>query len=109
MLVVRKALGFVGRFPALLVFAHAAVLVLAAWLVLWSFGLSGVVARQAYELNRWWVIVVSAGGMGSSPHLLASRLLAAGAGLLLPQSPSSPLPAQPCFSSSCRALVLLLP
>ena len=59
MLVIRKAVRFITRFPSLFAFAHAVAFVLGVWAALWSFGASGVVALPISQLSRWWILLVS--------------------------------------------------
>ncbi|CAI5974793.1 unnamed protein product [Closterium sp. NIES-64] len=55
MLVVRRALGFARGFPLLILFAHVAALLLATWMGVWTFGVSGIMAQDQAKLERWWI------------------------------------------------------
>ncbi|CAI7753134.1 unnamed protein product [Closterium sp. NIES-53] len=60
MLVVRRALGFARGFPLLILFAHVAALLLATWMGVWTFGVSGIMAQDQAKLERWWILLLFA-------------------------------------------------
>ncbi|XP_025701770.1 uncharacterized protein [Arachis hypogaea] len=58
MLVLQKAVKMVWNLPEVMKVAHAFVLLLLSWMVLWSFGVAGVVASSMGDGGRWWLLVV---------------------------------------------------
>ena len=59
MLVLQKAVKMVWNLPEVMRVAHAFMLVVLLWMVLWSFGVAGVVASSMGDGGRWWLLVVS--------------------------------------------------
>eukprot|EP01018_Ginkgo_biloba_P036335 Gb_26688 [translate_table: standard] len=58
MLVLRKAVKMVWGLPEVLRVSYAFMAVMLLWMVIWSFGVSGVVASSMGDGGRWWLLVV---------------------------------------------------
>ncbi|CAH9076104.1 unnamed protein product [Cuscuta epithymum] len=58
MLVLQKAVKMVWSLPEVMGVSCAFTLVMISWLVLWSFGVAGVVALSIGDGGRWWLLVV---------------------------------------------------
>lgn len=59
MLVLQKAVKMVWDLPEVMGVAYAFMLIMLCWMILWSFGVSGVVALSLDDGGRWWLLVVS--------------------------------------------------
>ncbi|KAG0456138.1 hypothetical protein HPP92_023926 [Vanilla planifolia] len=57
MLVLRKAITMVRDLPELNKLAYAFLFVMLCWMVLWSFGVSGIIASTMDERVCWWLLV----------------------------------------------------
>ncbi|XP_008801144.2 CTL-like protein DDB_G0274487 [Phoenix dactylifera] len=58
MLVLQKAVKMVWDLPEVMGVAYAFMLIMLCWMILWSFGVSGVVASSLDDGGRWWLLVV---------------------------------------------------
>lgn len=58
MLVLRKAVKMVWSLPEVLRVSYVFMAIMLLWMVIWSFGVSGVVASNMGDGVRWWVLVV---------------------------------------------------
>lgn len=58
MLVLQKAVKMVWNLPEVMRVAYVFLGIMLCWLVLWSFGVSGVVALNWDSAARWWLLVV---------------------------------------------------
>lgn len=59
MLVLQRSVKMVRSLPEVMGVSCAFMLVMLSWLVLWSFGVAGVVALSIGDGGRWWLLVVS--------------------------------------------------
>lgn len=59
MLVLQKAVKMVWSLPEVMGVSCAFMVVMLSWLVLWSFGVAGIVALSIGDGGRWWLLVVS--------------------------------------------------
>lgn len=58
MLVLQKAVKMVWDLPEVMRVAYAFMIIMLCWMILWSFGVSGVVALGLDDGGRWWLLVV---------------------------------------------------
>ncbi|XP_020110608.1 CTL-like protein DDB_G0274487 isoform X3 [Ananas comosus] len=58
MLVLQKAVKMVWGLPDVMRVAYAFILIMLCWMVLWSFGVAGIVALSMHDSGRWWLLVV---------------------------------------------------
>ncbi|XP_043717203.1 CTL-like protein DDB_G0274487 isoform X2 [Telopea speciosissima] len=58
MLVLQKAVKLIWSLPEVMRVAYAFMVVMLLWMVIWSFGASGVVASSIGDGGRWWLLVV---------------------------------------------------
>ncbi|XP_058107931.1 uncharacterized protein LOC131251304 isoform X2 [Magnolia sinica] len=58
MLVLQKAVNMVWNLPEVTRIAIAFMVVMLLWMVIWSFGVAGVVASSIGDGGRWWLLVV---------------------------------------------------
>ncbi|KAH0671791.1 hypothetical protein KY290_026472 [Solanum tuberosum] len=58
MLVLQRSVKMVCSLPEVIGVSCAFMLVMLSWLVLWSFGVAGVVALSIGDGGRWWLLVV---------------------------------------------------
>ncbi|XP_042501748.1 CTL-like protein DDB_G0274487 isoform X2 [Macadamia integrifolia] len=58
MLVLRKAVKLIWSLPEVMRVAYAFMVVMLLWMVIWSFGASGVVASSFGDGGRWWLLAV---------------------------------------------------
>ncbi|XP_009800284.1 uncharacterized protein LOC107775629 [Nicotiana tabacum] len=58
MLVLQRGVKMVWSLPEVMGVSCAFMLVMLSWLVLWSFGVAGVVALSIGDGGRWWLLVV---------------------------------------------------
>ncbi|KAL3336708.1 hypothetical protein AABB24_029394 [Solanum stoloniferum] len=59
MLVLQRSVKMVCSLPEVMGVSCAFMLIMLSWLVLWSFGVAGVVALSIGDGGRWWLLVVS--------------------------------------------------
>lgn len=59
MLVLQKAVKMVWSLPEVMGVSCVFMVVMLSWLVLWSFGVAGIVALSIGDSGRWWLLVVS--------------------------------------------------
>lgn len=59
MLVLQRSVKMVCSLPEVMGVSFAFMLVMLSWLVLWSFGVAGVIALSIGDGGRWWLLVVS--------------------------------------------------
>lgn len=58
MLVLRKAVKMLWDLPEAAKISYAFLVAMLMWMVLWSFGVSGVVASNMADGGRWWLLMV---------------------------------------------------
>eukprot|EP00271_Cylindrocystis_brebissonii_P014027 TRINITY_DN3488_c0_g2_i1.p1 TRINITY_DN3488_c0_g2~~TRINITY_DN3488_c0_g2_i1.p1 ORF type:complete len:350 (+),score=65.56 TRINITY_DN3488_c0_g2_i1:44-1051(+) len=58
MLMVRKAIRMVGQCGAVLWVSYGAMLLLMTWMLLWCYGVSGVVAFKEKQPSQWWLLLL---------------------------------------------------
>lgn len=58
MLVLQKAVKMVWDLPEVMRVSYVFLLVMLCWMVLWSFGVSGVIALNIVDSGSWWLLVV---------------------------------------------------
>lgn len=58
MLVLRKAVKMVWELPEAAKISYAFLAAMLMWMILWSFGVSGVIASSMGDGGRWWLLVV---------------------------------------------------
>lgn len=58
MLVLRKAVKMLWNLPEAAIISYASLFGMLMWMILWSFGISGVVASNMGSDGRWWLVVV---------------------------------------------------
>nr|GMD57185.1 CTL-like protein DDB_G0274487 [Ipomoea batatas] len=58
MLVLQKAVKMVWSLPEVMGVSCVFMVVMLSWLVLWSFGVAGIVALSIGDSGRWWLLVV---------------------------------------------------
>ncbi|MCO5597915.1 hypothetical protein L7F22_052000 [Adiantum nelumboides] len=58
MLVLRKAVKMLWELPETAKVSYAFLIAMLMWMVLWSFGVSGVVASNIADGGRWWLLVI---------------------------------------------------
>ncbi|PKA62716.1 hypothetical protein AXF42_Ash018924 [Apostasia shenzhenica] len=58
MLVLQKAVKMVQNLPEVKRIAYAFVFIMLCWAVLWSFGVSGIIASNIDSSMRWWLLVI---------------------------------------------------
>ncbi|KAF8378475.1 hypothetical protein HHK36_029816 [Tetracentron sinense] len=58
MLVLQKAVKMAWNLPEVMRVAYAFMGVMLLWMVIWSFGVAGVVASSMGDGGRWWLLVV---------------------------------------------------
>uniref|UniRef100_A0A0C9QTX0 Choline transporter-like protein n=1 Tax=Wollemia nobilis TaxID=56998 RepID=A0A0C9QTX0_9CONI len=58
MLVLKKAVKMVWNLPEVVRVSYAFLAVMLLWMVLWSFGVSGVIAANMDDGRSWWLLVV---------------------------------------------------
>ncbi|VFQ83439.1 unnamed protein product [Cuscuta campestris] len=58
MLVLQKAVKMVWSLPEVMGVSCAFMVAMLSWLVLWSFGVAGIVALSIGDGGRWWLLVV---------------------------------------------------
>lgn len=49
----------VWNLPDVMRIAYVFIIIMLAWMALWSFGAAGVVASSIGDGGRWWLLVVS--------------------------------------------------
>ena len=59
MLVLQKAVKMVWDLPEVMRVAYVFLFIMLCWMVLWSFGVAGVVALNMEAGGSWWLLVVS--------------------------------------------------
>lgn len=59
MLVLQRSVKMVCSLPEVMGVSFAFMLVMLSWLVLWSFGVAGVIALSIGDGGRWWLLVMS--------------------------------------------------
>lgn len=59
MLVLQKAVKMVWDLPDVMLVAYIFLFVMLCWMVLWSFGVAGVIALNMDNGGSWWLLVVS--------------------------------------------------
>lgn len=58
MLVLRKGVKMVWDIPEATKIAYAFLATMLMWMILWSFGISGVISSSMGDSGRWWLLVV---------------------------------------------------
>ncbi|CAL9133511.1 unnamed protein product [Musa textilis] len=58
MLVLQKAVKMVLSIPDLMRVAYAFMIIMLCWMILWSFGISGVIASSLDDSGCWWLLVI---------------------------------------------------
>ncbi|RWW49111.1 hypothetical protein BHE74_00044760 [Ensete ventricosum] len=58
MLVLQKAVKMVLAIPDLMRVAYAFMIIMLCWMILWSFGISGVIASSFNDSGCWWLLVI---------------------------------------------------
>ncbi|CAL9777470.1 unnamed protein product [Musa acuminata subsp. burmannicoides] len=58
MLVLQKAVKMVLAIPDLMRVAYAFMIIMLCWMILWSFGISGVIASSLDDSGCWWLLVI---------------------------------------------------
>ncbi|XP_072953744.1 uncharacterized protein [Typha angustifolia] len=58
MLVLQKAVNMVWGLPEVMRVAYIFMAIMLCWMVLWSFGVAGIVALSMDDSGRWWLLVV---------------------------------------------------
>ncbi|KAH9320821.1 hypothetical protein KI387_015460, partial [Taxus chinensis] len=58
MLVLRKAVKMVWSLPEVVRVSYAFLVIMLLWMVIWSFGVAGVIASNMDDGRRWWLLVV---------------------------------------------------
>lgn len=58
MLVLRKAVNMLWELPETAKVSYVFLIAMLMWMVLWSFGVSGVIASSIADGGRWWLLMV---------------------------------------------------
>ncbi|ONK63786.1 uncharacterized protein A4U43_C07F18910 [Asparagus officinalis] len=58
MLVLQKAVKMVWDLPEVMQVSYVSLLIMLCWMVLWSFGVAGVIALNMQDGGSWWLLVV---------------------------------------------------
>ncbi|KAG0492747.1 hypothetical protein HPP92_006145 [Vanilla planifolia] len=58
MLVLQKAVNMVWDLPEVMRVAYAFLILMLSWMVLWSFGVSGIIASKMDDSMIWWLLVI---------------------------------------------------
>ncbi|GLJ48245.1 hypothetical protein SUGI_1018590 [Cryptomeria japonica] len=58
MLVLKKAVKMVWSLPEVMRVSYAFLAIMLLWMVIWSFGVAGVIASSMDDGRRWWLLVV---------------------------------------------------